>query len=221
MSEVQLKDFITGQIMSLNEWIKHELVRIQNKIEPRHCQSYSELIQVIEEPFRFQSDKRPNSSAASPSQTSNHTMFYSSYAAKLHVLERIKTSLIPENTKLPTSAHLYRAFFLLLQSNVRSPQQLLSELDRLRLALKQKRPIDSFRSKTRLMMILFGKIQLTKHLVRPWQIVCEWMAIIHHDPNMIYQWIQLTIAIFVVAKTIYIKKLAFHIKQSVLEHRVK
>ncbi|KAG1465202.1 hypothetical protein G6F46_002469 [Rhizopus delemar] len=213
MSEVQLTDFISGQTMSLNEWIKHELTRIQNKIEPRHCPSYSELIQVIEEPFRFQSDKRSNSSAASPSQTSPNTMFYSSYAAKLHVLERIKTNLIPE-TELPTSAHLYRAFFLLLQSNVHSPQQLLSELDRLRLALKQKKPIDSFRSKTRLMRILFGKIQLTHHLVRPWQIVCQWFAILHQAPHLIFHWIQLTLAIFVVAKTMYTKKLTFPIQPS-------
>ncbi|CAO3692744.1 unnamed protein product [Rhizopus stolonifer] len=207
--EVQLKDFISGQTISLNEWIQHELFRIQNNIEPRHCQSYSELVQVIEEPSRFQTHRIPltNSGSAAPNAL---PYFFSSCAAQLHNLENIRRSLIADNTKQPTSTILCHAFLLLLQScrNTRSPRQLLYEFDKLRLAMKQKKEIDPTNFRVKLMSILFGKIQLTEQLIKPWQLICQWMA----TSDSSQQWIQLSTGIFIIAKRLYIKKITLNAK---------
>ncbi|KAI9276016.1 hypothetical protein BY458DRAFT_506777 [Sporodiniella umbellata] len=211
-NEIQLKDFISGQTISLNEWIQQELFRIQHNIEPRHCKTYSQLVQVIEEPFQFQAQKVPMISNSSAGHNTL-THFFSSCATQLHKLENIRRSLVADPTKRPTSTNLCHAFLHLFQSctNTHSPRHLLTELDKIRVAMKQKKEISPSVFRVKLMDILFGKIQLTKQLIRPWQLVCQWMAMT--DNNSL--WIQLSTGIFVVAKKLYLKKMALNIKHRV------
>lgn len=221
-SEIQLKDCISGQTVSLNEWIKHELLRIQNNIEPRHCHSYSELVQVIEEPFRFQVNKASKSShddcSAPLSHLSDNPTFISSCAAQLHSLENIRKSLMGDNRRQLTSTHLCHAFLKLLpyDNHAQSPRQLLHEFDKLRLNMKQQRPVDPFVFKEKLMSILFGKIQLTEQLVKPWQLICEWITAATEscDEKIAHQWIQLVGSIFIIAKRLYHRKYRFICKDS-------
>ncbi|KAI8638692.1 hypothetical protein BD408DRAFT_422666 [Parasitella parasitica] len=52
---VKLNDLISGTVVTMDEWIKNEIYRLQNNIKPRHCQNYSELAEMLhEDPGRFQ-----------------------------------------------------------------------------------------------------------------------------------------------------------------------
>jgi hypothetical protein len=52
--EIQLKDSILGIAVGLNEWIRRELKRLQENQQPRHCHDYEALMEIIEDPTRFQ-----------------------------------------------------------------------------------------------------------------------------------------------------------------------
>ncbi|KAG2204735.1 hypothetical protein INT46_005880 [Mucor plumbeus] len=52
---IKLNDLISGTVVTMDEWIKNEIYRLQNNIKPRHFENYSELAEMIhEDPGRFQ-----------------------------------------------------------------------------------------------------------------------------------------------------------------------
>ncbi|KAL9537655.1 hypothetical protein MBANPS3_011579 [Mucor bainieri] len=52
---IRLNDLISGTVVTMDEWIKNEIYRLQHNIKPRHFQNYSELAEMLhEDPGRFQ-----------------------------------------------------------------------------------------------------------------------------------------------------------------------
>lgn len=208
-THLHLKDLISGQAISPNEWIKHELIRIQNDIRPRHCQSYSELVQMIEEPFRFEAYK---ASVTGPALSYKRKSIMSYYILQLHNIEQVRKRLVADKRQ-PSSVLLCRAFLGLWQHYrcASSPRQLLYEFDKMRVDMKLQKPVHPFHFKAKLMTILLGKVKLTEKLVKPWQWICEWVTTATVDDMNEQegaQWIQLSISIFIIAKKLYTKGLS-------------
>jgi hypothetical protein len=55
--DIKINDTILGTVVTMSEWIRNELNRLQNNVRPRHCEHYSELVALIEEPKLFESLK--------------------------------------------------------------------------------------------------------------------------------------------------------------------
>ncbi|KAI8885824.1 hypothetical protein K501DRAFT_331683 [Backusella circina FSU 941] len=74
--EIQLKDLILGTAVGLNEWISRELKRLQENQQPRHCHDYEALMEIIEDPTRFQIHALPPGINIPPMQPAPHRDYY-------------------------------------------------------------------------------------------------------------------------------------------------
>lgn len=83
------------------------------------------------------------------------------------------------------------------------PKRLLLEFEKLQHEVNAGQIINVNQFRKQLTTILFGKIQLTEHLVTVWKLICEWVTRppIHNHQNAL-RWIDLSLSAYITAKNI-------------------
>lgn len=56
----RINDTVSGTVVTVNEWLRNELLRLQNNIRPRHCETYDELVSFIVDPKQLDPLKAAN-----------------------------------------------------------------------------------------------------------------------------------------------------------------
>ncbi|CAO3636017.1 unnamed protein product [Mucor hiemalis] len=56
----RINDTVSGTVVTVNEWLRNELLRLQNNIRPRHCETYDVLVSFIVDPRLLEPLKAPN-----------------------------------------------------------------------------------------------------------------------------------------------------------------
>ncbi|OAD07905.1 hypothetical protein MUCCIDRAFT_154785 [Mucor lusitanicus CBS 277.49] len=240
---IRLNDLISGTVVTMDEWIKNEIYRLQHNIKPRHFENYSELAEMLhEDPGRFQHHYHhhlpppclPEEFVHSGSDSDDEEEGVDSMEQDLdqddddeeeeqdeqdddnaiYQTHQQNTQLNP--LKRPAAAPsppfwLCRVFIELMRYCDRTtiqdnaPKLLLYEFEQLRnnLSLGKTIDIDEFRDS--LSKILFGKIQMTEHLVQVWKLMCQWVTKppLHTHQNAT-RWLDLTICAFIAAERLFI-----------------
>ncbi|GAN08934.1 hypothetical protein MAM1_0233c08454 [Mucor ambiguus] len=250
---IRLNDLISGTVVTMDEWIKNEIYRLQHNIKPRHFENYSELAEMLhEDPGRFQhhyhhhlppplpclpeefvhstsdSDQEEEAGVDSTEQDQNdldqeeeegeddeeedadedtNDAIDQTYQQHTQLTPLMKSAAA---TPSPPS-WLCRVFFELMRYCDRitiqdnAPKLLLYEFKQLRnnMNIGKTIYIDEFRDN--LSKILFGKIQMTEHLVQVWKLMCEWVTKppLHTHQNAT-RWLNLTLCAFITAEQLFI-----------------
>lgn len=86
-----------------------------------------------------------------------------------------------------------------------APKLLLYEFEQLRININLGRTIHIDEFRDNLSKILFGKIQMTEHLVQVWKLMCEWVTKppLHTHQNAT-RWLDLTLCAFIAAEQLFI-----------------
>ncbi|KAF1802046.1 hypothetical protein FB192DRAFT_1325727 [Mucor lusitanicus] len=209
---IRLNDLISGTVVTMDEWIKNEIYRLQHNIKPRHFENYSELAEMLhEDPGRFQHHYHHH---LPPPCLPEEFVHSGNDDNAIYQTHQQNTQLNP--LKRPAAAPsppfwLCRVFIELMRYCDRTtiqdnaPKLLLYEFEQLRnnLSLGKTIDIDEFRDS--LSKILFGKIQMTEHLVQVWKLMCQWVTKppLHTHQNAT-RWLDLTICAFIAAERLFI-----------------
>lgn len=244
-SVIRLNDLISGTVVTMDEWIKNEIYRLQNNIKPRHFQNYSELAEMLhEDPGRFQHHYHhhlpppppclPEDFVHSGSDSDEEEDEQQAGGDQQHDLNEPEEDEDEEdeedeqdqdgqthqqNTQLnplvksaaTPPSWLCRVFFELMRYCDRiaiqdnAPKLLLYEFEQLRITMKLGKTIHIDKFRDNLSRILFGKIQMTEHLVQVWKLMCEWVTKppLHTHQNAT-RWLDLTLSAFVTAERLFI-----------------
>lgn len=244
---IKLNDLISGTVVTMDEWIKNEIYRLQNNIKPRHFENYSELAEMIhEDPGRFQhhhhhlppppltEDYIHSSSSSDEEEEEEEEEVEEEYGDvddedddddddrddddnDNEEQDQDETIAKQQNTQLsplqpaPPPSWLCRVFIELIRYCDRitiqdnAPKLLIHEFEKLRMDIKLGKSIhvDEFRES--LLKILFGKIQMTEHLVQVWKLMCEWVTKppLHTHQNAT-RWMDLTLSAYIAAQQSFI-----------------
>ncbi|KAI8885385.1 hypothetical protein K501DRAFT_284346 [Backusella circina FSU 941] len=229
--EIQLKDHILGIAVGLTEWIQRELTRLQKNELPRHCQSYETLIEVIDDPTRFQmSDSITNSNHNCCSDCEDDEISDNENRGSCGSLSPKKSDKnINSETQnkyksmSPPPIWLCRVFVDLIRycnrgsttiHTTSAPRLLLNEFEKLRNDKRSGKAIDVQLFKKKLLTILFGKIQLTQYLVKSWKAMCEWVSNYQIDD---IEWLELSQNAYFIAQRLCIYETTHHRLQQ--QHR--
>ncbi|KAK4513953.1 uncharacterized protein ATC70_005960 [Mucor velutinosus] len=246
---IRLNDLISGTVVTMDEWIKNEIYRLQHNIKPRHCQNYSELAEMLhEDPGRFQHHYHQHLPPPPPclpeefvhSGSDSDEEDYDEQQAgvdsmdhdhdedeeedgedadeddkdatdQTHQQHTQLTPLVKSAATPSPPSWLCRVFIELMRYCDRitiqdnAPKLLLYEFQQLRINMSLGKTIDIDEFRDSLSNILFGKIQMTEHLVQVWKLMCEWVTKppLHTHQNAI-RWLDLTLCAFIAAEQLFI-----------------
>lgn len=220
--EIQLKDHILGMAVGLNEWIQRELARLRRNEMPRHCESYDTLIDVIDDPTRFQSMEAVSNMnqgcccdddgiSDDENVSSSNCTFASDPDRNVKPETQSKSK-----TMSPPPIWLCRMFVDLIRycnrgsttiHTTSAPKLLLNEFEKIGNDKRRGSTINIQLFKERLLAILFGKIQLTQYLVKSWKAMCEWVSNSQiHDS----EWLELSQNAYFIAQRLCIYETTHH-----------
>lgn len=132
------------------------------------------------------------------------------------IATKIKTNNIPtiyksiynKNVKpSPSTVLLCRVFIEIMRycgrvgTQTNAPRLLLTEFEKLRQDMKLGNTINAIAFRENLLKILFGKIQMTEHLVKCWKLLCEWVTgtpLEEHQHAM--KWIEMSLKAYIAAQ---------------------
>ncbi|KAI8579890.1 hypothetical protein K450DRAFT_239582 [Umbelopsis ramanniana AG] len=70
---LMLCDNIQNNLITVEDWIAHERTRIGQNVQPRHCEDYEVLAQIIDDVFHFQQQSNDNWNMDNPPRIRSHT----------------------------------------------------------------------------------------------------------------------------------------------------
>jgi hypothetical protein len=241
-ADYTVNDTILGSAVKLSEWFRNELYRLQNHIQPRHCESYDELVSFIMNPelldplkptpptvnnyhdtgeIEQQQQQEDEDDDTTDNEDDNvhnipNNNNNSEQQKKNHQMKR----------DLPTT--LCRVFLEMMRycgrvgaTTNHAPRLLLSEFDKLRQDVKEKKAIHAIEFREKLSKILFGKIQMTEYLIKCWKFMCEWVTrppLYHHDHAM--KWVEMTLSAFLAARRLFLGE-CIREQQQLLRNKIK
>lgn len=210
---MKLNDLINGTVVTMDEWVQNEIYRLRNNVEPRHFKDYSELVYMFEDPSRFQVlNMRP----LNPPPPPPPELIFSSVQTDdddddedLLEMEQVHTQE-NHNTNIPSIPPLWlcKAFIELIRycdklpsGTMNEPKKLLLAFEELQYNIHSGKVIHVNQFREQLSTILFGKIQLTEHLVTVWKSICEWVTKPPiHNHHTALRWIDLTMSAYMTAQ---------------------
>lgn len=93
---LMLCDSIQNNLITVEDWIAHERLRIGQNVQPRHCEDYEVLTQIIDDVFHFQQQSYDNWNMDNPPRIRSHN----AVMAKVPVKQDIAAVDVSPPTKL-------------------------------------------------------------------------------------------------------------------------